>query len=210
MQHFTDSPLLRALQIFSQPLAFDGPRRKRLEAPLDRGTFVKPLKQSFIKNPRLMPMTRLVIALLAGWSGHGQPIETTLGIIGKHVGRSARQVQRYMKDAIEEGYLRIAYTKDRIGRITGLRVHLTRMAILHTNRNPREAAEKLATTYPSDTNKKDSYTKGITCRNGGSPSMPTVTQRPNWAENAVTACRGDGLERFERYCSEKAGEANGN
>ena len=36
-------------------------KRKTLEAPIDEGTFVKPIKQSFVKNPRMMPMTKLML-----------------------------------------------------------------------------------------------------------------------------------------------------
>ena len=49
-----------------------------------------------------MPGTLRMLALLAGWAGHGAPLDTNLSVIGKHLGRSARQVQRYLKDAAEK------------------------------------------------------------------------------------------------------------
>ncbi len=150
MKHLSTIAAVQALQPFCMPLQSEGPRRKQLRAPRDDGLFVKPLKQSFLKNPRLMPGTRIVLAMLAGWAGRGGPIETTLGIIAKHVGRSSRQVQRYLRDAAEEGYLRTSYVKDRIGRITGLRIELTRLAIFHEVKRRHEPAESVATTSMSD------------------------------------------------------------
>ena len=86
MKHLSTIASVQALQTFCMPLQCGGPKRKQLEAPRDNGLFVKPLKQSFLTNPRLMPGTRIVLAMLAGWAGHGDPIETTLGIVGKHIG----------------------------------------------------------------------------------------------------------------------------
>lgn len=163
MQPLSAIASIRALQTYANSFGFNEriegqPQRKSLNAPQDDGSFVRPFKQSVVKNPRLMPGTRIVLMLLAGWAGHGGPIETTLGIIGKHVSRSARQVQRYLKDAMEEGYLRTSYVKDRIGRIIGLRVHLARVAIFHNPGPARKAADPVATTSVS-TNKR---TKSIT------------------------------------------------
>lgn len=160
MKHLSTIAAVQALQPFCMPLQSEGPRRKQLRAPRDDGLFVKPLKQSFLKNPRLMPGTRIVLSMLAGWAGRGGPIETTLGIIAKHVGRSARQVQRYLKDAMEEGYLRTSYVKDRVGRITGLRIRLTRLAIFHEAKPRPKAAESVATTSLSD-NKGNKYLSNV-------------------------------------------------
>lgn len=101
------------------------PRRLCVQAPVDTGAFILPLKQSVIKNARLMPGTRCMLALLAGWTGRGGPLEVTQATIAKHLGRSVRQVYRYLQDAAREGYLRYAYTKCRLGMITGLRIYLT-------------------------------------------------------------------------------------
>lgn len=101
------------------------PQRYFKQRPEDTGTFILPLKQSFMKDARLMPGTRCMLALLAGWAGQGRALELTEGTIAKHIGRSVRQVYRYLKDAGREGYLRYCYTKNRIGMITGLKIWLS-------------------------------------------------------------------------------------
>lgn len=139
------------------------PKRKSLVAPDDRGTFVKPIKQSFVKNPRLMPMSKIMLTLLAGWAGQGTAIKTTIGIIGKHLSRCRRQVFRYLQDAMEEGYLTYTRTKDRIGRYTGIKIRLNFGAIIFSHRKkrsslkastPRNSAEILDVTHTSETNNK--------------------------------------------------------
>ena len=135
------------------------PKRKNLVAPPDNNTFVKPIRQCFVKNPRLMPMTRIMLTLLSGWAGHGGSIETTTGIIGKHLSRCRRQVFRYLKDAVEEGYLTYSRTKDRIGRYTGIKVRLNFAAIRFSKpQKPQKTpkpAETLAMTQVAET--KDKY-----------------------------------------------------
>lgn len=139
------------------------PRRKSLAAPQDNNTFVKPIKQCFVKNPRLMPMTRLMLTLLSGWAGQGGSIETTIGIIAKHIGRCRRQVFRYLQDALEEGYLYYSRTKDRIGRYTGIKIRLNFGAIRFTRcrtpKNRSKTAQTLDVTFESDTNNKYIFNK---------------------------------------------------
>lgn len=134
------------------------PKRKNLVAPPDRGLFVKPIKQCFVKNPRLMPMSKVMITLLAGWGGQGIAIETTIGIIGKHLSRCRRQVFRYLQDAVEEGYLTYSRTKDKIGRYTGVKVYLNYAAIQFSKgRKPKKSkqtAENIDVTHKSETNDK--------------------------------------------------------
>ena len=141
----------------------DQPLRKSLKAPEDNHTFVKPIKQCFVKNPRTMPMTRMMLILLAGWAGQGGSIKTTTGIIGKHLHRCRRQVFRYLKDAEEEGYLFYNRTKDRIGRYTGIQIWLNFAAIRFNTKKPPKrkpkSAQTLAMTYPSETNDKHLYKK---------------------------------------------------
>ena len=136
------------------------PRRYFLERPKDNGAYVLPLKQSFIKDARLMPGTRLMLALLTGWAGTGRPLDLTEGTIAQHLRRSVRQVFRYLKDAAREGYLRYAYTKNRIGMITGLKIYLS-FPLLRPDlkRKPRIKPANPARTPASDTNTliKDSY-----------------------------------------------------
>ncbi|MEO1476214.1 MAG: hypothetical protein AAFS13_07510 [Pseudomonadota bacterium] len=139
------------------------PKRKGFRRPEDTTRFVLPIRQSFIEDARLMPGTTRMLCLLAGWSGHGGPIHTTLATIGKHLGRSVRQVQRYIKDAAEEGYLVYGYRKGRLGYITGLRIRLNPAAIFAPKRalpkprprtNSSEAQGIQAATDPADTNGK--------------------------------------------------------
>lgn len=122
------------------------PKRKNLVAPTDNNTFVKPIRQCFVKNPRLMPMTRIMLTLLSGWAGQGGFIETTIGIIGKHISRCRRQVFRYLKDAVEEGYLTYSRTKDRIGRYTGIKVRLNFAAIRFSKSQKQQKTPKVAET----------------------------------------------------------------
>ena len=59
------------LPYFEKDHSAEQPRRKSLSAPLDNNTFIQPIKQCFVRNPRLMPMTRIMLTLLAGWAGKG-------------------------------------------------------------------------------------------------------------------------------------------
>lgn len=125
-------PVIKAYEPYKDKpeITFDQPRRKSMQCPDDNGTFVKPLKQSFIRNPRLMPMTRMMLALLAGWDGKGQgAIRTTTGILAKQLGRSNRMVFNYLQDAMEEGYLIYSRIKDRMGYYIGIKITLNSMAI---------------------------------------------------------------------------------
>ncbi len=72
-----------------------------------------------------MDSTARLVTLLSGWAGHNQAIETTQGILAKHLGKSVRQIQRMLQDAIREGLLSYNYTKSRAtGMITGIRIYL--------------------------------------------------------------------------------------
>lgn len=118
------------------------PRRKGLIRPEASETFVLPIRQSFVKDARLMPGTTRMLCLLAGWAGTGRPVETTLGILAKHLGRSERQIQRYLKDAAEEGYLYWTKVANRLGYIIGLRIKLIPAAIFAPRKATRDAAPK--------------------------------------------------------------------
>lgn len=124
-------------------------RSKAIE-PVDNGTFILPLKQSFMKNRRIMDSTARLIALLSGWAGQGGPIETTQGILAKHIGKSVRQIQRILQDAWREGYLTYSYTKSRIGMITGIRIYLRFERI--RGQKFVQMRRKPGTTQMSDTN----------------------------------------------------------
>jgi hypothetical protein len=171
-QHFQEETTMKTLSFalaslpYYAPPGFDelarlGPRRKSLIRPPTGFAFVAPLRQSLIRDPRLMPGTTRMLCLLAGWAGHGRPLETTLGAIGRNLGRSARQVQRYLRDAAEEGYLYVRQVTNRLGYVVGLRITLCRDAIYQPKKAPRPPAprRKPATTQESDI-KPISFSKG--------------------------------------------------
>ena len=137
------------------------PRRYFKQRPEDNGMFILPLKQSFIKDARLMPGTRCMLAMLAGWAGKGAPLELTEGTIANHIGRSVRQVYRYLQDAMREGYLRYYYTKNRFGMITGIKVWLTFDLIRSLKPKPSEHKSFMARTHRSNINKTDIYNNKI-------------------------------------------------
>lgn len=150
MQHLANIGNIRLMNApYSIKQNADTPKRKSLELQSPNFGFVKPVKQDFVRNPRLMPMTRCMVLMLLGWAGQEQPLETTMGIIAKKLGRSVRQVQRYLKDAIEEGYLYYSRTKNRWGYYTGIKIHLNFFALKPAKPKKRR---KQGTTYKSDTN----------------------------------------------------------
>ncbi len=100
------------------------PKRYFVQAPQPSETFILPLKQCFMKDARLMPGTRCMLALLSGWTGTGNNLQLTQSTIARHLGRSVRQVYRYLKDAARLGYLSYNYRKHR-GMITGIRIFLS-------------------------------------------------------------------------------------
>ncbi len=152
------STTLRSMPMVAPPVFKPGqPRRKTLTRIQDNCTFVLPLKQSFIKDARIMPGTMRMLALIAGWSGRQDKsvIETTQSILGKHLDRSVRQVYRYLQDAMEEGYLLYSYTKNRWGYITGIKIWLNSLAIRKkTSAKKRKNGGNQARTQMSDTNEK--------------------------------------------------------
>jgi len=135
-----------------------GLKRKQQVRPPTGFAFVAPLNQSFVRDPRLMPGTTRMVCLLAGWGGNGRLIDTTLGAIGRNLGRSSRQVQRYLRDAAEEGYLYFRKTTNRMGYVTGLRIVLCKAAIYKAAKPKREdqdlplSGRNRATTQESDIN----------------------------------------------------------
>lgn len=139
------------------------PKRYFYQKPEDKGTYVLPLKQSFVKDARLMPGTRCLLALLVGWAGKGRDLRTTQGVLGKHIGRSIRQVRRYLKDAAREGYLTYNYTKNRIGAITGIKIFLAFDLLRPTLKKNDKNRRNQDRTHRSDTNTllKDSYIKDV-------------------------------------------------
>lgn len=136
----------------------DFPQRYFYQRPQDNGTFILPLKQSFMKDARLMPGTRCMLAMLAGWAGQGAPLELTESTIAKHIGRSVRQVYRYLQDAMREGYLRYFHTKNRMGMITGIKVWLTFDLIRSVKPKTGKTRRNQGQTHRSDINKTNKYT----------------------------------------------------
>ena len=139
------------------------PKRHFYQRPEDKGSFILPLKQSFVKDARLMPGTRCLLALLVGWAGKDRDLRTTQGVLGKHIGRSVRQIYRYLKDAAREGYLTYNYTKNRIGAITGIKIFLSFDLLRPNLKKKPKNGENQARTQLSDTNTllKDSYNKDV-------------------------------------------------
>ena len=153
MLQVADTNILKPLNINTEGQTL---QRKLLTLPPSTNAFVKPVKQDMIKNPRMMPGTKIMILLLVGWSGKGQAIETTTGILGKHLGRCRRQIFRYLHDAQEEGYLFYSRTKDRIGRYTGIKIILNSVAIrsVFERKKTRKSARNIDVTLKSETNNK--------------------------------------------------------
>lgn len=165
MKHLLQIGSLSALAPYSMT-AIDTtqPQRKRLVLTVGNDAFIKPVKQDFVKNARLMPGTRCMILMLMGWAGKEQALETTIGIIAKHIGRSARQVHRYLQDAIEEGYLYYSRTKDRMGYYTGIKVHLNFSALKprFVQKKSPEMRRNKDMTPMADTNSKYIYKRNNT------------------------------------------------
>lgn len=159
MRQLSNIGSLAILTPSSHGLGVKVPRRKSLEIEQGNNAFVKPVRQDFVKNARLMPMTRCMILLLMGWAGQEQSLETTVGIIAKHLKRSRRQVHRYLDDAIEEGYLYYSRTKDRMGYYTGIKLRLNFIALKPrlTKKVAPQSRRNKDMTQMSDTNGKYIY-----------------------------------------------------
>ena len=155
LQSLSALPLIQMISTTGQGAL----KRYALDAPIDNGTFILPMKQCFMKDARLMPGTRVMLALLSGWGGAGGPIETTQGIIGKHLSRSISQIRRYIHDAARLGYLRYSYTKNRLGMITGIKVMLS-FSLLRANKKPVRP-KKPALPQRVNTNRKHIYNNKI-------------------------------------------------
>ncbi len=159
MKHLTKLSMIQVLAPCSADVCGYRPQRKSLEIQQGNNAFVKPVRQDFVRNARLMPGTRCMVLMLMGWAGQEQALETTIGIIAKKLGRSSRQVARYLQDAIEEGYLFYSRTKDRMGYYTGIKIHLNFSALKPPRREktkplPRRNKDM---TPESDTNSKYIY-----------------------------------------------------
>ena len=157
MKHVSLIDRLRVLTPCSTGLDICQPKRKSFVLTQSNNAFVKPVKQDFVRNARLMPGTRCMVLMLMGWAGQEQALETTIGIIANKLGRSRRQVQRYLRDAIEEGILFYSRTKDRMGYYTGIKVHLNFMALKPSYTKPK-SQERRDVTLEANTNKKPIYT----------------------------------------------------
>lgn len=165
MKHLSQIGSLSGFMPYSMTaIETTAPKRKQLTVSVGNNAFVKPVKQDFVKNARLMPGTRCMILMLMGWSGKEQALETTIGIIAKHIGRSARQVHRYLQDAIEEGYLYYSRTKDRMGYYTGIKIHLNFSALkpVRTRKTYPQMRRNKDMTSMSDTNSKYIYKRDNT------------------------------------------------
>jgi len=162
---FVQLPKVAALMQYKPHFVSDidlsKPKRKNLITPDENNAFVKPIKQSFMKNPRMMPNTKIMLTLLSGWAGKGDAIETTVGVIGKHLTRCRRQIHRYLQDAVEEGFITYTRRKDKIGRYIGIKIYLnfaairfTRFVKKQTQNKDVKAAENIDVTLKAETNTK--------------------------------------------------------
>ena len=137
---------LKSLPYYVPPgfdeMAFHGPKRKSLARPPTTKRFVLPVRQSFVMDARLMPGTTRLLMLLAGWGGSGRPIDTTLGALGRNLSRSSRQIQRYLRDAAEEGYLYFRKITNRFGYVVGLRISLCKSAIFAATKEEPQTQEQ--------------------------------------------------------------------
>ncbi len=154
--------LMQYAPYFEAEIDPDQPLRKSMIAPTDNGSFVKPIKQSFIRNCRLSPMTRILLTLLSGWSGSGEPIKTTTGILGKHISRCRRTVFNLLKDAVEEGYITYVRTKCRMGKYSGIKIYLNFAAIRFTGFAKKKKTPEISSSHHgqfiAETNTKQIYT----------------------------------------------------
>lgn len=117
------------------------PHRYNNPAPINDGLFIKTLKQSVIKDTRLLPMTRMMIILLSGWDGSGKGnLCTNIGTIAKHLKRSRRMVFHYLKEAVAFGYLNYKRTKDRLGYYTGIKIELNFSLIRKKTKNKEDVS----------------------------------------------------------------------
>lgn len=163
MQHLQNLPFLKnilaTVSIDAMGKGAYQPKRYFYHPLPDKGSYILPMKQSVMKDARLMPGTRCMIALLSGWTGKGQNLKTTKAVIAKHLGRSPRQVFRYLKDAARAGYLTYNYTKNRIGAITGIQVFLKFALLRPILKKSAKKPRNTDRTLEADTNTyiKDSY-----------------------------------------------------
>ena len=152
------------------------PRRKGLIRPEASETFVLPIRQSFVRDARLMPGTTRMLCLLAGWAGNGHAIETTLGILGRHLSRSERQIQRYLKDAAEEGYLIVTKVANRLGYIIGLRIRINPASIF-APRKSRDTARVQRAAVPGS--EPEEGTCAPVSRRNQAPTQESDTNKNN-------------------------------
>lgn len=136
------------------------PKRKSLVRPPTSNRFVLPIRQSLVMDARLMPGTTRMLTLLAGWGGNGKPIDTNLSSIAKNLGRSVRQVQRYLSDAAEEGYLYTRKITNRFGYVIGLRITLCKAAIFAPKK--KKPAPTSKPSWPGETRSEGRRKQGAT------------------------------------------------
>ena len=120
------------------------PHRLSLRAPAATQTYLLPVKESVIDDPRLSRGTLRFLLKLWRWSqGKSSTVRTTLGIVARQLGVSTRQVRRYHHDAAELGYiLQIGHRFGRDGMIVGmfysLNLALFKPDLAYWRRRPQE------------------------------------------------------------------------
>lgn len=129
------------------------PKRKQLEAPQDDGTFILPMKQSFMKNPRLGHGVKIMLSILLGLGGNECVIKITTGTLGSMMNRSRRTIYSYIQEGVSEGYLTYSKLKSKIGYYIGLKIYLNYKAIRKSK--PIKKEVKQPTTLPKTAETSD-------------------------------------------------------
>ena len=167
------TPLLKHLNTTSL-IAFIGgggiennlsaPQRLQLLPPTDKGLFIKPLKRSFMQDNRLMPNTKIMIALLSGLCGQGLSITTTMNTLGAQMNRTRRMIWNYVQEAVRFGYISYSRTKNRMGYYTGIKIFMNHHLSRHEystwkHKNQAEKRRNHDVKYNAQINPKYIYTK---------------------------------------------------
>lgn len=128
MKHIGD---LQAFKRLVPTQAPSKPQRFYKQTPPSNGAYTPTLKQDFLRNPRLSSGVKVMLSLLVGLDAQENNEITTIGAISKYIGVSYSTAQRYLKEAVELGYLFYSRTKCRMGLYTGIKLYLSFSYIKH-------------------------------------------------------------------------------
>ena len=128
MQHISNIQLFKKLVPIEAPAK---PKRFYKQPPPINGAYTPTLKQDFLRNPRMSSGVKVMLSLLVGLDAQEKNDITTIGAISKYIGVSYSTAQRYLKEAVELGYLFYSRTKCRMGLYTGIKLYLSFSYIKH-------------------------------------------------------------------------------